>query len=80
METIQTKWPKKSREPLAAVSVHEIYPLEIFKARTGLAGWAMRMAQRNGLRVVKVGRRQFVRGVDFAEYLAGVAELASTDT
>ncbi len=59
---------------LGAVSTSEVYPLEVFKRLTGLDTWAIRRARRDGLRVVKVGRRQYVRGSSFAEFLAGREE------
>ena len=46
---------------LAPVLLGATYPLPLFKAITGLDNWALRQARRNGLRVVKVGRRHFVR-------------------
>ena len=60
-------------QTLGSISVDAIYPLEVFKALTGLAGWALRQARRAHppLRIVKVGRRSFVRGSDFAAYLDG---------
>ena len=58
-----------SRAP-STVSVHEVYALDEFKRRTGLDKAAIRQARRKGLKVVKVGRRSFVIGQDFATYLA----------
>ena len=46
---------------LAPVLLGATYPLPLFKSITGLDNWALRQARRNGLRVVKVGRRHFVR-------------------
>lgn len=69
---IPERRPKSPRvQKLGPVSIHEIYPLEVFKQLTGLAGAALRTARRApcGLRVLKVGRRRFIRGSDFAAYL-----------
>ena len=63
---------------LAPLSSTEIYPLEIFKRRSGLDAWALRQARRNGLRVLTIGRRRFVRGCDFAEYLDQIAKEPAT--
>lgn len=59
---------------LGAISQHEVYPLPVFQRLTGLAGWALRRAERNGLKVRTVGRRRFVRGEDFAAYLANAED------
>ncbi len=62
---------------LAPIERGCIYPLSVFSARTGLGGWALRKARRDGLRVVKVGRCKFVRGDDFAAYLETLESEAS---
>jgi hypothetical protein len=59
---------------LAPISVHEVYPLKVFKQRSGLDSWALRKAKRAGLRVFAVGRRRYVRGSDFAEFLGQLPE------
>ena len=59
---------------LAPVSSAETYPLADFKRRTGLGDWGMRQARKNGLRVAKVGKRRFVRGVDWFEFLGRTGE------
>jgi hypothetical protein len=63
---------------LGAVSVHEVYPLPVFKQLTGLGGWALREARRAGLPVAKVGRCSYVRGQDFADYLEKVTASAAS--
>ncbi len=55
------------------------YPLPLFRAATGLSAWAMRKARRNGLRIVKVGRRHFVRGSDWDRFLEQQTDSQSTD-
>jgi hypothetical protein len=54
---------------LGPVAIDRVYPLKVFSELTGLGGWALRKAQRDGLRLCGVGRCKFVRGVDFHEYL-----------
>ena len=51
----------KQSAALAPVLLTAVYPLAVFREITGLDAWALRQARRNGLRVVKVGRRHFVR-------------------
>jgi len=68
-----TKITKARPSGLAALSVDEIYPLPVFEQRTGLDAWALRMARRNGLVVTTVGRRKFVTGQAFADYLKKLA-------
>jgi hypothetical protein len=74
------KPPGRIQSAMAPLSVHEVYPLEIFKRRSGLDDWALRQARRNGLRVLTVGRRRFVRGSDFAVYLDQIANEPATTT
>jgi hypothetical protein len=62
---------------LTSISIHEVYPLEIFKQKAGLAGWALQRARRNGLPVSQVGRRRYVRGCDFADYLGRLSGVSS---
>lgn len=66
-----------SVQTLGPISVDEVYPLEVFKEPTGLAGWALRAARRAQppLRVTKVGRRSFVTGKDFASYLDSLSAM-----
>lgn len=45
------------------------YPLPLFQRLSGLGTWGIRQARRDGLRVVKVGRRKFVLGSDWLTYL-----------
>ena len=52
-----------------AVSVNDIYPLAEFQDLTGLTDSAMRSARRRGLRVRRCGKRAFVWGQDFLDYL-----------
>jgi hypothetical protein len=54
---------------LAPIARDEVYPLPIFRQRTGLSAWAMRSARRAGLRVVPVGKRFFVTGQDWFEFV-----------
>jgi hypothetical protein len=46
-----------------------VYPLPDFQRLTGLGPKAVRAAKRDGLSVVRVGRRSYVRGISFLEYL-----------
>jgi len=55
----------------AGICVHTIYPLTEFQARTGLTDSAMRAARRRGLPVLRSGKRAFVWGQDFLDFLKG---------
>lgn len=46
-----------------------IYPLSEFKRRAGLETAALRRARREGLIVRRCGRRHYVNGADFHEWL-----------
>lgn len=47
----------------------KVYPLPQFSEMSGLGARAIRSARRKGLRVRRVGRRGFVSGDDFIDYL-----------
>lgn len=49
------------------------YPLDEFARRSGLGRHALRQARRNGLQVIRLGNRAFVRGKDFNEHLGRIA-------
>ena len=55
---------------LGPILVDAVYPLEIFKRLSGQSVWGLRQAKRRGLRVRTCGRRSYVIGRDWAEYLA----------
>jgi len=57
------------RHDLGEIRADAAYPLPIFQDRTGLSRWAIRQARAKGLRTAKVGRRRFVRGNDWIEFL-----------
>lgn len=68
-QTTTTEKTMTASARFAPVDSNCAYPLELFRQITGLDSWALRMARRNGLRVVTVGRRKFVKGSDFIAYL-----------
>lgn len=51
-----------------------VYPLNEFRRRLGLTPSALRSATREGLRVDRVGKRGFVRGEEWLEFLRRRAE------
>ena len=59
-----------SLDRLGPISATEVYPLPLFMRLTGLSNWAMRQARRNGLKLKTAGRRKYVRGADWHEFLA----------
>lgn len=63
---------------LGAISTTEIYPLPEFQKKTGLNRWAIAAARKKGLKVVKVGRRKFVSGAAWAEFLRAQADAAES--
>lgn len=48
----------------------ESYTLQQFKERTGLGDWAIREARRSGLTVKYQGRKAYITGDDWLDYLA----------
>ncbi len=57
-------------ERLGPIANDQTYPLPVFMRLAGLSLWAMRAARRNGLKVHRVGKRAYVRGTDWSQYLA----------
>jgi hypothetical protein len=78
MSTTATKAPRTSHQEasLGPILADAVYPLPVFMRLAGLDERGMRHARRRGLKVIQVGRRRYVRGVDFHEYLEGVVERA----
>jgi hypothetical protein len=70
MTTATTKRVQRVQRALGAVSAAETYPLRIFQKLTGLDSWAYRQAVKKGLRFCVVGRRRYVRGSDWMDFLA----------
>ena len=58
-----------SANSLGAIQAEAIYPLPEFQRLTGLGEAAMRKARRRGLVVTSIGRRRYVRGKDFYEFI-----------
>lgn len=56
------------------ISRHECYGVREFRARIGMKDFAWRQVVKDGLRVIPVGRRHFVRGEDWFDFLATKAE------
>jgi hypothetical protein len=50
-----------------------VYTLDELQARLRLGHWALRQARRDGLTVIRIGRRGYVRGSDVMTYLDRVA-------
>lgn len=48
-----------------------VYPLPLFRRHTGIGPAAFALLEKEGLKVHKVGNRKFVRGCDWAAFLAG---------
>ena len=53
------------------------YPMAAFMRATGWGRHALKHARQQGLRVVKVGGRCFVRGRDFSEFLDAIGSETS---
>ena len=56
-------------QTLAPICDHETYTLASFMKAAGWGRAALRTARDNGLRVIKISGRCFVRGRDFSEWL-----------
>jgi hypothetical protein len=65
----------KSNDQLAPIAADSIYPLDCFMRRTGLAKSAIRAMRRNGFVVRRIGRRSYVWGRDFQDWVENHAEI-----
>lgn len=54
------------------IRADEAYTLTEFRKRTGLGSTAFRGARAAGLRVIALGRKRYVLGVDWIEFLKQV--------
>lgn len=62
--------PNATAEPAGAVTRDEVLSLAEFSKRTGMGPAAIRNASRRGLIVRRVGKRSFILGRDFLDYVA----------
>ena len=61
---------KNKTAGLGPIDTTAVYPLPVFMQRAGLSRWAFRQARRAGLKVKTVGRRRYVLGSDWHEFLS----------
>jgi len=66
------------QEHLAPIDANSIYPLPDFMRRTGLAKAAIRAMRRTGLIVRRIGRRSYVCGRDFQEWVEKQSEIVGS--
>lgn len=65
---------QNTADTLQPIADGNTYPLSAFMAATGWGRHALKHARQQGLRVVKVSGRCFVRGRDFSEFLGTLAD------
>lgn len=56
---------------LQPIRIDEIYSLAEFQRRTGLGRASIRSARKRGLRISKHGRKRYISGLDWQEFLRG---------
>ncbi len=71
--TATAERPKSKQFP-GVVREDEVYTLGEIKSRLKLGNWAIRRAQRLGLKTCKIGLRKYVVGRDVIEYLQRIAK------
>lgn len=59
--------------PVGVIRADEAYTLEEFKRRVGFQDAALRRARRAGLRLLREGKRKYVLGRDWIDYLLKTA-------
>lgn len=67
-----------SRTP-EVISAHEAYTVREFRLRAGLGDHAYRELRQDGFPIVKIGRKIYVRGVDWLEWLGKIQREANRD-
>jgi hypothetical protein len=61
-------------DTLKPIEDTSVYPMAAFMRHVGWGRHALKQARQQGLRVVKVSGRCFVRGRDFSEFLGSLSE------
>lgn len=61
--------------PPQVIRADESYSVAEFKRRSGLGDYAFREVRRAGLRIISIGKKRFVLGADWLEFLHRAAEL-----
>jgi hypothetical protein len=62
------------RSALGAIRRDEVLPFATAAARLGWCAKSRRYAQRDGLRVIRYGRHQYVTGADLLDWFRKLAE------
>lgn len=77
MEVDSMKPKQDTSDTLRPIEDASVYPMAAFMRHVGWGRHALKQARQQGLRVVKVSGRCFVRGRDFSEFLGGLSEQES---
>ena len=56
------------------IRADEAYTVPEFRRRAGLGDYAFREVRRAGLRIIEIGKKRYVRGCDWLEFLARVVD------
>lgn len=64
--------PVVDESKLDAIRCGEVYPLTVFREKAGLGRYSMVGLREAGLPVLRIGKRAFVRGDDFHDFLGRV--------
>lgn len=73
----QMRPKQETSETLQPIDDGRTYPMQAFMRATGWGRHALKHARQQGLKVVKVSGRCFVRGRDFSEFLGSLSEQES---
>lgn len=60
----------KLRTP-GVIRADEAYTVAEFRRRASLGDYAFRQLRQGGFRIIEIGRKRFVLGADWLEYLRG---------
>ena len=67
----------QSEDGLAPIVAEAVYPLDDFKRRTGLESASIRKMRQQGFVVRRIGRRSFVRGMDFLAWCENAPQVGA---
>jgi len=69
--TSERRAPRLAASPKApgVIRADELYTLEELQQRLQAGEWALRMARRGGLRMLKLGKRKYVKGSEVIRFL-----------
>jgi len=67
------------RQPVGEITPSSLYTIKELRSRCNLGDFVWRQIRHSGLRIRRVGRRQFVYGQDFITFVLQAPETSAAD-